>query len=93
MPLQKSESWSPSSVSPAKRATLAELYAGLRELALERVELALKVAVLSRAGISRAEQAERLGVKTRQVTDAVRDLQGIADRIDLGERPEGDDYQ
>jgi hypothetical protein len=70
--------------------SVQELYPGLRAQALEKVQLAMKVAVMQQAGISRGEIAERLGVSTRAVREAVEDLQGIAHLIELGERP-GDD--
>jgi hypothetical protein len=69
---------------------LHALYAPLREHAMARVDLALKVAVMARAGITRADMATRLGASPGQVRRAVTDLQDIADQIELGDRP-GDD--
>jgi predicted transcriptional regulator len=63
------------------------LYDPLRARALERVELALKVAVLVRLGCTRGEIADRLGVTTRDVRDTIGELQDVAAEIELGDRP------
>jgi hypothetical protein len=52
-----------------------------------RVDVALKVAVMQRAGISRGEIAARLDITPREVRAAVTDLQDVADRIEIGDRP------
>ena len=67
--------------------TINEIYDGLRAQAMERVEVAMKVAVMQRAGISRGEIAERLGVRMHDVREAVENLQAIAHLIEMGERP------
>lgn len=64
-----------------------ELYGPLRERALARVQLALKVAVMARAGIARSEMAVRLDATPREVRRAIDDLQAIADQIEVGDRP------
>ena len=38
-----------------------QIYGPLRDRALARVDLAMRVAVMTRAGMTRAETAERLG--------------------------------
>jgi hypothetical protein len=66
-----------------------ELYEPLRSLAMQRVEVALRVAVMVRAGISRGEVAERLGISAKLVRRAIDDLQAVADQVEIGERPDG----
>jgi hypothetical protein len=70
--------------------TINEICACPREQGMARVELAMRVAVMQRAGISRGEIAARLDVPMREVREAVEALQAIAPFIELGERP-GDD--
>ena len=52
---------------------LHALYVPLREQAMARVDLALKVAVMARAGIARADMATRLDASPREVRRAVTD--------------------
>jgi hypothetical protein len=66
---------------------LRQLYGPLFEDAQAEVEVTLKVAVAIRAEMPRAEIAERLGVTPADVRAAVKRLQGISDRIEIGERP------
>jgi hypothetical protein len=61
-----------------------ELYGPLREQALARVDLALNVAVMARAHITRADMATRLGVSPGEIRRAVADLQAIVGEIELG---------
>jgi DNA-directed RNA polymerase specialized sigma24 family protein len=67
--------------------SLRELYVPLREQAMARVDVALRVAVLVRAGFPRQEIADKLGVKTGEVRRAIDELRAISDSIELGDRP------
>jgi hypothetical protein len=66
---------------------LHTLYVPLRELALAKVDLALKVAVMAQAGIARSEMAVRLNASPREIRRAVEDLRAIANEIELGDPP------
>jgi hypothetical protein len=72
------------------RDELRRLYEPLKEQALARVDLALKVAVMAQAGIARSEMAVRLDASPGQVRRAVDDPRAIADEIELGDRPGSD---
>ncbi len=67
--------------------SLRELYVPLREQAMAGVDVALKVAVMARAGVSRGETADRLGISAREVCEAVEALKEVAHLIEIGERP------
>ena len=63
-----------------------ELHRRLQAQALERVDVALRVAVLTRAGVPRQEIAEQLGVGAREIREAVADLKAIAPRSSADDR-------
>jgi hypothetical protein len=76
-----------SMIAAVAEPSAREIFAALRQQALQRVELALTAAVPSRARFPRQQTADRLEVPISQVRRAIADLQDVAEQIDLGERP------
>jgi hypothetical protein len=74
-------------VISADRPAPNSLHQALRERALERVELVMKVALLVGAGFSRGEIGPPLDMSHGQAWRAVTDLQAVAERVDLAIDP------
>jgi hypothetical protein len=64
------------------------LYGPLRSLAMQRVDVALRVAVMIRAGYTHREMVDRLEITASKLRRALDDLRQISDSIEIGERPE-----